>query len=255
MNFLDTQPMDLQGLAGEPGGLAEFRVSAPAEVAALLKKLLDGGELVNLNAPGGLAYTTRLWTIDTAAGLIGFSADGDDARVQQLVDAQEVAVVGYLDSIKLQFDLRSVVLVRGGRHSALRAPIPRTLYRFQRRSSYRVRPLSRSTPLARLRHPSIPEMALALRVVDVSIGGCALFLPDDVPPLSPGVTLNEVSIELDADTHFVTGLRVQHVSALNPQARGTRLGCAMVSTARDAERALQRYIDQTQKKRRLFSLD
>ena len=31
-----------------------------------------------------------------------------------------------------------------------------------------------------------PDMQLALRIVDISISGCALLLPSDVPPLTPG---------------------------------------------------------------------
>jgi len=68
-----------------------------------------------------------------------------------------------------------------------RAELPREVFRFQRRNSFRVRTLPRSSPTMVLRHPGIPDMTLALRVLDVSTGGCALFLPNDVPPLSPGV--------------------------------------------------------------------
>ena len=98
-------------------------------------------------------------------------------------------------------------------------------------------------------------MQLALRVLDVSIGGCALFLPDDVPPLEPGMVMNQVQMDLDADTRFHANLRLQHVTALNPESKGVRLGCEFVNAGSDAERALQRYIDQTQKRRRLMALD
>jgi flagellar brake protein len=91
--------------------------------------------------------------------------------------------------------------------------------------------------------------------LDVSLSGCALFLPNDVPALDPGVLMNNVHIDLDADTHFNANLRLQHITALNVDMDGTRLGCELVNLARDAERALQRYIDQTQKRRRLMSLD
>ena len=48
---------------------------------------------------------------------------------------------------------------------------------------------------------------------------------------------------------------MQHATVLNPEARGARLGCEFVNLANDAERILQRFIDQTQKRRRLMSLD
>jgi c-di-GMP-binding flagellar brake protein YcgR len=96
-------------------------------------------------------------------------------------------------------------------------------------------------------------MPLALRVLDVSIGGCALFLPDDVPPLPPGVVLNGVQMDLDVDTRIHVALRLQHVTSINPESRGVRLGCEMVNPGSDVTRALQRYIDQTQKRQRLLN--
>ena len=118
-----------------------------------------------------------------------------------------------------------------------------------------MRPLLRSSPLARVRHPVIAEMQLALRVLDVSIGGCALFLPDDVPPMAPGMVMNQVQIDLDADTRLHANLRLQHVTVLNPESKGVRLGCEFVNPGADLERTLQRFIDQTQKRRRLMSLE
>jgi c-di-GMP-binding flagellar brake protein YcgR len=180
------------------------------------------------------------------------AADANDPRLQQLLDADEVVVVCYLDSIKLQFDVNDLVVVHRGRDTALNAAFPRELFRFQRRNGFRVQPMLRTTPVARLRHPMIPDMQLSLRVLDVSIGGCALFLPNDVPALDPGVLMNGAQIDLDADTRVMCSLRLQHVTSINPESRGVRLGCEMVNAGSDGLRALQRYIDQTQKRRRLL---
>jgi c-di-GMP-binding flagellar brake protein YcgR len=155
--------------------------------------------------------------------------------------------------VKLQFDLRDLLLVRGPKSCALQCELPREIYRFQRRGAYRVRTLEAHLPSARVRHPSIPEMALELRVLDVSAGGCALQLPHDVPPLRPGIRLAGVAIELDADTRFVATLTLQHVTAILPNERGVRLGCGWQMPDGAAERTLQRYIDQTQKRRRLLA--
>jgi c-di-GMP-binding flagellar brake protein YcgR len=250
---LDTLPMQLDALAAAHGGLEEFRMTAPPELVKTLKTLADGNVLINLNGSDGAAYTTTLWAIDAARGVLSFSADADSNQVQALVEAEDAVAVAYLDSIKLQFDVSGLVLVRGGKSSALNCAFPREIYRFQRRSGYRVRPLLRNTPVVRVRHPMIPDMALSLRVLDMSIGGCALFLPDDVPPLQPGVVLNGAQIELDMDTRVSASLRLQHVTSLNQDARGVRLGCEIVDPSADVLRALQRYIDQTQKRQRALA--
>jgi c-di-GMP-binding flagellar brake protein YcgR len=125
------------------------------------------------------------------------------------------------------------------------------MFRFQRRNAYRVRPPMRHSPVARLRHTDIAEMQLTLRVLDISIGGCALFLPDDVPPMQVGGVMNHVQIELDAETEFHVNLRLQHVTSLNNDAKGVRLGCEFVRADPTTLRSLQRFIDQAQKRGRL----
>jgi c-di-GMP-binding flagellar brake protein YcgR len=250
--FQDTRPAPLHAM---DDGLDEFRVSLPAEVTALLRQLIDNATLVHLSAPDGSAFASTLWTLDEQQRRVSFSADGVGPQLHSLVDAGEATAVAYLDSVKLQFDLQSLMLVHGARSSALQAALPAELFRFQRRNSFRVRTLPRSTPTAQLRHPALPDIPLALRVIDISMGGCALFLPDDVPALPPGVRVNRVRIELDADTRFEAQLKLEHVTGINPGSGGARLGCSMSELNGDAQRSLQRYIDQTQKRRRLLSLD
>ncbi len=250
---MDTLPSPLDAVAATHGGLDDFRISASVELEKTLKSLVDGNVIVNLNGSDGASYSTTLWSMDLTRGVLSFSADADSNQVQALVEAEEAVAVAYLDSIKLQFDVSGLVLVRGGRNCALNCAFPREIYRFQRRSGYRVRPLLRNTPMARLRHPGMPDMALSLRVLDLSIGGCALFLPSDVPPLQPGVVLNGVQIELDIDTRITASLRLQHVTLLNQDAQGVRLGCEIVDPSAEVLRVLQRYIDQTQKRARALS--
>ena len=244
-------PLDALGAAG---GLAEFRIDAPREVASMLRQLVDTSAQLNLNSSDGHVVPATLWTTDTDRGSIGFSVDPTETALQALLESDEAVAVGYLDSVKLQFDVHDLMLVRGRNASVLNCRYPRELYRFQRRNAYRVRPLLRSAPVAKLRHTEIAEMQLALRVLDVSIGGCALFLPDDIPGLQPGGMLNQVQIELDADTQFRVDLKLHHVTSLGAAAKGVRLGCEFVRAEPSALRSLQRYIDQTQKRGKLLSL-
>jgi c-di-GMP-binding flagellar brake protein YcgR len=251
---MDTLPMPLDELAATHGGLTEFRLTSPLEIAAVLQRMCNDNVSLNLNAPNGAACSVHLWTVDRGRATISFSADADDPQLQAVLQNDEAVVVCYLDNVKLQFDVHDLVLVRSGLTSALKCDMPKEMFRFQRRESFRVRPILRNSPVARLRHPMIPEMQLCLRILDVSIGGCALFLPDDVPPLTPGVTLHGVLLELDQDTRLEIKLRLQHISSIHSDASGVRLGCEMIAPAHDSLRKLQTFIDQTQKRRRLMVL-
>jgi flagellar brake protein len=252
---METKPMPLEALGRAPGGLDEFRISAPREVAAVLRQLCDANVQLHLNARDGSVVLATLWTADPQRGSVGFNVDPNDPALTALQESGEVVVVGYVDSVKLQFDVGRLMLVHGQQACVLSCSYPRELYRFQRRNAFRVRPPMRTAPVARVRHTDIAEMQLALRVIDVSIGGCALFLPADVPPMQVGGVINQVAIELDADTHFHVNLRLQHVTSLNFDANGVRLGCEFVRADPAALRALQRFIDQTQKRGKLMALE
>jgi len=251
--FEDTRPAPLDGPSASDF-LAEFRVTDPAEVRALLRSLMDQTIPVNLSASDGSSYTSTLWTIDAAQGKLSFTADMLSPAVHSLVEADEAVAVGYLDRIKLQFEVDDLVLVQGQRACVLQARLPRELFRFQRRNSFRVRTLDRTQPTASFRHPAIPDMSLGLRVLDVSVGGCALLLPKNLPDLSPGVIIRGVRIGLDEDTQFDCALMLHHVTSLGGEQAAVRLGCEFVNLGPN-ERMLQRYIDNTQKRRRLMALD
>lgn len=251
---MDTKPAPLDGGGPSAATLAEFRLDAPREVQALLRQFMDGNVLLTLASSAGHCLTTTIWTLDAQRDQIGFAADLRDPRLERLLEADEVTAVGYLDSIKVQFDVQGLVLVRGKQSCVINARYPRELYRIQRRSGYRVRPLAGSSPTATLAHPAIPDMTLGLRVLDVSVGGVALLLPREYPDVQPGIEINEVKIHLDADTQFSTTLAVHHVSVLGGESGARRLGCEMLRLSPSVERALQRYIDTTQKRRRLLAL-
>ena len=246
--------MPLESLARQPGGLEEFRVTSPREITQILRHLQDGAVRLNFNAADGLGLPTMLWAFDSAAGMLSFNADPRDPRTQRLLEADDAVVVGYLDSIKVQFDAHDLMLVRGPGGSVLRARAPQVVYRFQRRNAYRVRPLANTAATARLHHPGDAELELALRVLDVSIGGCALLLPHDAPALDAGARLHQVDFTLDVETEFTVDLQLLHITTIGPDSNGVRLGCQFVKAGPDTERLLQRFIDQTQKRRRMMAL-
>ena len=76
-----------------------------------------------------------------------------------------------------------------------------------------------------------------------------------MPSLPLGITLRGVRLALDAGNPLDVTLRLQHASSILSGATGLRLGCELQQLDAGTERSLQRYIDQTQKRRRLLSLD
>ncbi len=226
----------------------------PQERLALLRTLRDGSVSVTLSSPSGATLPTTVWALDAAGQWLSFSADPDWPQLNDLVDSGEATAVAYLDNVRLQFELHGLLLVHGHGASTLQCGMPSHIYRFQRRNAFRVRPSSRLSPLARLRHPALPDMQLELRVLDVSIGGCALWMPHDLPALTPGTQLGQVQVQLDFETQFAAELTLQHISAQGSSDalhHGLRVGCAWRPLQAGAQRSLQRWIDQAQKRQRL----
>jgi flagellar brake protein len=240
---------------------AEFRITHVREQLRMFEKVRDLGVPVVLHATDGKCVTTKLWEVEGGAGgqRLSFAVDALAPVTTSLVDANEGSAVSYLESIKLQFDLHGLVLVRSPEGSMLQSSLPREMYRFQRRNAYRVRTTSRHEPVAKFRHPSLPDMNLNLHVLDLSIGGCALWLPHDVPALQSGTELGQVHVELDAESHFVSAARLQHLGALQgidsatSVGKGRRIGCAWQGLPGSSERVLQRWIDRAQQRSRLLA--
>ena len=254
---MQTMPMPLDAMDGQTDRLAEFRVDSPVEIAAILKQLSDANVMLSLSTPSGDSVMASVWAIEPSRDLLCLSVGGQEAALQRVLTSDEVVAVGYNESIKLQFDLEHLVLVRGDSHLALNSGFPQRVFRFQRRDSFRVRPLMNSRPVATLRHPGKADLNLELRVLDVSIGGVALLLPDTEPPIAEGARISKALIALDGDTRFQVDLIVRRVSQVGEDAKGTkgsRLGCEVVRLSGQDERSLQRYIDLTQRRRRMLAL-
>ncbi len=251
---METRPAPLDGM-NHDDELDEFRVSGPREIQSILKQLLDGSVLLSLHGEDGVVFTTAIWTLDGTRGTVGFNAAPADPAMKALLGGDEITVVGYLDCVKIQFDVVGLRVVSGQRASVLSCAAPRLLYRFQRRDSFRVRPLTRTAPTARFIHPDMPDTEMTLRLVDVSIGGVGLFLPIEEPSMSRGRVVTDVRIELDSDTRIEVDMRLQHSTMVSEGAQGARLGFEFIRPGGEALRTLQRYIDLTQKRGKLMALN
>jgi len=242
-------------LAEAPADVNEHRVRSLVEIRALLKQFVEGDVPLSLTTPDGLNYSTSLWAEDPQRSVLVFAADPRDEAVQQLTVSPEVMATGYLDSVKVQFDLHDLLLVHGRSASAFNAQYPREVFRFQRRNAFRVRPVGRSQPHACLNHPDLPRRQIDLRIIDISHTGVALMLNEELDLFRIGQVLPDVVVELDAATWLSVTLRVMHVSmvGLSPS-QYRRIGCELVELTVGAQRDLQRYLDQTQKRHRMLTL-
>ena len=243
------------GRSDDLEGADDYRLDAPGEVQSWLRELMQAQARVQLSTPDGALLHTVVMAVDPAHGVLSLEMPVDTALTEAVLASPEVNAIAYLDRIKLAFEGSGLVAVRGAGGTVLRAALPARLYRFQRRQAYRVQSPGQMYPALRLNAPE----GLRLRVLNVSSGGLALQWPQvaapgftgQVPAAPLAGTELSGTLELEREVSFAALLRVQHVTPGEDQAPH-QLGCAFVSLAPTASRALQLFIDQAQKRERML---
>ena len=242
----------------------EFLVQSASDILGLLQQLQDRQLPITLSRPGSAPLMGRLCSVNGPQAELQFElSDAVNQPPGELASTRPINAVSataYLDQIRLQFDLDGLAYLTHPATEArrLRCNLPTLLYRFQRRQTFRVRPMLHR-PHVLVQHPqhatqsqqaSQQRPPLRLRILDLSLGGLALWLPPDVTPFEPGSRLPAVQVELSSDTRFQAAMQLQNSQA--GEASGQQLGLSFAQLSAAAERELQLYIEQTQKRARLL---
>lgn len=255
MSFLDTQPapIDRFEFAGPWSG---FRVRDPRKQIATLKEISRTDTPVTMGAPGGPTMTASLWSVDDFNGRLHFQVASDVTRAREIVQMPDLWAAAYVDDVKVQFSLPSVMLSQDAHRQVLVAEAPQLMFHLPRRRAMRVRRTRQQAPTARFhwQQPAGPALALSLKVLDISTTGCALWLPPGTPILPPATLLRQVEIELDDQTILFADLTVQNVIPAQPPETGVRIGCEWAAMPQAARERLQQWIQRGRRRRELMSL-
>ncbi len=234
----------------------ENRIDKPAEVVAFMQRLIDARALVNVSISPTVSITTMLWWVDPASASLGFSVDDNQDGLQAIASADKALAVTYLQNEKLQFLMERLELVRDPQGLALQCRLPASILRFQRRKSFRVQVPSFAAPALRFRMPGNPDQVIVGKVLDISVGGCAVLLPKDTPLLEPGTHIESSRIDLEPASRFVTGFEVRRCGThetTDGRPLGPMMGLRWTRLDPDAEKLLQTYVNRQQKRMRSAS--
>ena len=239
------------GMGGD--GDDENRIDKPPEVVAFMQRLIDVRALVNVSISPTVSITTMLWWVDPGRANIGFSVDADQDGLQQIASADKALAVTYLETEKLQFLMERMGLVRDPQGLALQCRLPASILRFQRRKSFRVKVPSFAPPSLRFRMPGNPDEVIVGKVMDISVGGCAVLLPKGAPLFEAGTLIESSRVDLEPASRFVTGFEVRR-SGIHETADGRpigpMLGIRWTRLDPEAEKLVQTYVNRQQKRLR-----
>jgi c-di-GMP-binding flagellar brake protein YcgR len=231
----------------------DYEVESRREIIALLRQIGEKHQLVRLlvNGEADICVTSIL-AIDPNSNSVLLDRSVNREQNERIVKARQVTCETSLDKIRILFaaeNLRETPFENG---SALRADIPPTMIRLQRREYYRM-PTPVSNPVRAL-IPMPPELGggtSAFPLADISCGGIAILDNKLQLDNTIGQTFANCRIELPEVGAVTTSLQVRNsldLTLLNNKTN-RRLGCQFVDISRGNMAAVQRYITKLERER------
>lgn len=212
-----------------------------------LQQLVQARAAVVLHVgPRGEASThatiaARARSIDIDRGLLEFDLSPQEGAADALRRADHAVAVCAADGVKLQFELTRLTLLSEGGLGRLRAPLPATVARIQRRDAFRVKPPAHSQACLWLRGP---QGESPMRIVDVSATGLSFEQPDGEPEPLPGDRHRGCRLELPGNAPIRCDLIVRSVRRRAKMA--PRIGCEFDGLDPGAARAVQVFVNLAQ---------
>lgn len=226
-------------IESSPELLERFAVSAPLEVRAAIEDLLRGHAPITVQAHAASAepFDTSLLAIERATLLLDAGRRAEEA--QALPPCGSATVVGLLDRLKVQFEVRDLRAHEGG--SMLVCTLPSRIARIQRRDAYRVRPAHPAPAQCVLRFADHTERSYP--IVDISATGLALKIPAHEVAPAIGQRWQHCRVEAPGYAPIPCELEARFLGEqLAGEAPGPRLGCLFVRPPPEVQRALQVYV-------------
>jgi c-di-GMP-binding flagellar brake protein YcgR len=236
--------------------IESFRVAGTMAVRALIRELIGARALVTVYAADDtdVFIVTRLLALEADSLELDF--EGDAQRLQALLAAPYLTVVGVPGAVKIQFRLKDVEVIpvpgKGGKPAGatLAASVPSEGWRVQRRNAFRVHPPLDDNALVALRLPGNGE--LKGRLTDISVGGLAISWPPGTAEPELGTRLRHCRIETGGIAPIPCELRVVRV---DPAADGQApiVSCEFEGMPQAVARFVQLYVMDIEKRARAAS--
>lgn len=242
-----SQPEEL-----DPEALARYRIGSENAIQNLLQSLVERRILVGLKTPQG--KNQILSTLLSADGELVFDASRDHSVNRTLTESEEVLCMAQDAGIYIQFSVHNVRAQELDGINTLVCPAPREILRIQRRETYRVNVPVNDWVACQivLTEKDGEQRSLELRVLDISIGGLTLLLPDKNTAIEPGDKLEECLLRLPGTEPMQTALKVHNKFAITG-ADGEirrRIGCSFSDLPGWQENRIQRYVFALERRQR-----
>ncbi len=204
-------------------------------------------------ADGQESIISSLLDIDDANGDLVLDGISGHPFNRKATPGARIRIETSLDNIRILFDTRMSELISYQGRPAIRARLPDTLVRLQRREHFRI-----SLPIVKPVPCIIPASAAGTPepintvVLDISLGGVAISENAGILDPPAGVTLTQCEIALPDVGLLTVDLRVHSVAQVLARTghKKKRVGCSFVELPNPLASTLQRFIMNLERERR-----
>ena len=231
----------------------DYEVESRREIVALLRQIGEKHQLIRMLVRGEAdVCVTTILGVDADTGTIILDRSVDREQNERIVGTRRVMCETSLDKIRILFAAENLRETSFEGRPALRADIPPTLIRLQRREFYRM-----ATPVSNPVRALIPLPAqlgggsAAFPLHDISCGGIAILDNKLQLDNTIGLILENCRIELPEVGVVTTSLQVRNsldLTLLNNKTN-RRLGCQFIDISRANMAGVQRYITRLERER------
>lgn len=235
----------------------DYEVESRREILALLRQIGEKHELMRVLVKGESdVCVTTILAVDADSGSMVLDRSIDALQNERILEAGKLQCETSLDKIRILFNIENLRPAEFEGSPALRADIPPSLIRLQRREYYRMEtPVSNPVraiiplPPASVAEAGAGEGVFPLR--DISCGGISVL--DNKLQLATvtGTTLPGCRIELPEIGPITVTLEVRnwHDLTLLNNKSNRRVGLQFVDISRGGMAAVQRYITKLERER------
>lgn len=170
---------------------------------------------------------------------------------QMLFDSDTATLVTLHQGSKVQLECHRATLAVYAAKPAIYFPLPKYIYRFQRRDYFRL-PLPSDDPLKCVIPPALPNSSQACEIVimDISVGGIALKCKESSINLVEGEIYHDCKIDLPEIGTLTATIQVKNLfEVISPNGQITKhAGCEFINLDGKMSMLLQRYVAVMQSK-------
>eukprot|EP01114_Cavostelium_apophysatum_P001648 TRINITY_DN11447_c0_g1_i1.p3 TRINITY_DN11447_c0_g1~~TRINITY_DN11447_c0_g1_i1.p3 ORF type:complete len:254 (-),score=65.58 TRINITY_DN11447_c0_g1_i1:8-769(-) len=235
----------------------DYEVESRREIVALLRQIGEKHQLVRMLVKGEAdVCVTTVLEVDPDSNTMVLDRSIERMQNERIIDAGKVRCETTLDKIRILFNAENLrpTLFQG--EAALRADIPPSLIRLQRREFYRMEtpvsnPVRAIIPLPPELMASAGASSGVFPLHDISCGGIAILDNKLQLDTTIGTTMPNCRIELPEVGPVTVALQVRNsldLTLLNNKT-SRRLGLQFVDISRGGMAGVQRYITKLERER------